>query len=224
MLADGGTLFLDEVGDMSLKTQAKFVKTLVAQKFEPLGSSELLPFDVRIIAATSKNLKDMISKGKFKEDLFFKLNVIPMHIPPLRERTEDIPLLINYFLKNYSLEYGKKPKTMSEEALPAFLNYAWPGNVSELMNVIERFVIMVEDEEIGIPHLSLLVETREHEHIPGIRSHPSLGQATQLFEKKFIHEALLKNNWNMAKTAADLAVKQEVLKEKIRSYRITFLD
>lgn len=224
MLADGGTLFLDEIGDMSLKTQAKFVKTLVAQKFEPLGSSDTLSFDTRIIAATSKNLKDMISKGKFKEDLFFKLNVIPMHIPPLRERTEDIPLLISYFLKNYSLEYGKKPKTMSKEALPAFLNYAWPGNVSELMNVIERFVIMVEDEEIGIAHLNLLVETREHEHIPGMRSHPSLNQAIQLFERKFIHQALIKNNWDVAKTAADLAVKQEALKEKIKSHRITFLD
>ncbi len=224
LLADGGSLFLDEIGEMSLKTQAKLVKAVVEQKFEPLGSGEAVTFDARFIAATSENPKDLISKGRLREDLFFKLNVIPMHIPALRERPEDIPLLIHYFLRFYSLEYGKKPKTMNAEALKAFLNYHWPGNVSELMNVIERFVIMVEDEEIGISHLSLLVETREQEQVPGSHPFPTLSQATRIFERKFIHRALIKNNWDMSKTAADLFLRPEALKEKIKAYKITFLD
>jgi two-component system nitrogen regulation response regulator NtrX len=224
LLADGGTLFLDEIGDMSLKTQAKLVKAVIEQKFEPLGSNDAVKFDARIIAATSKNPKDLISQGKFREDLFFKLNVIPMHIPPLRERTEDIPLLIHYFLKYYSLEYGKKPKTMTKEAQKAFLNYPWPGNVSELMNVIERFVIMVEDETIGVAHLNLLVETREQEQTPGLQPFPSLGQATRRFERKFILRTLLKNNWDVPKTAAELDMRPDALKDKIKDYQITFLD
>ncbi len=168
LLADGGTLFLDEIGDMSLKTQAKLVRVIEEGKFEPVGSSEPVAVDTRILAASSRNLKDLIAKGRFREDLFFKLNVIPLNIPPLRERVEDIPLLIDYFLEYFSTEYGKKPKTMDPEAEKAFLNYSWPGNVSELMNVIERFVIMVPDDEISASHLALLVETREIEHLPGI--------------------------------------------------------
>jgi two-component system nitrogen regulation response regulator NtrX len=222
--ADGGTLFLDEIGDMSLKTQAKLVKAIVTQKFEPLGSPETVAFDTRVIAATSKNLKDLILKGKFKEDLFFKLNVIPMTIPPLRERTEDIPLLIHYFLRYFSAEYGKKPKTMGREAMKAFLNYTWPGNVSELMNVIERFVIMVEDDEIGVSYLNLFVEARELESMPGLHNHLTLGQAALLFEKKFIHRALTKNRWDLAKTSAELDLNTEALKEKIKAFNITLFD
>ena len=222
--ADGGTLFLDEIGDMSLKSQAKLVKAIVTQKFEPLGSPETVAFDTRVIAATSKNLKDLILKGKFKEDLFFKLNVIPMTIPPLRERTEDIPLLIHYFLRYFSAEYGKKPKTMGREAMKAFLNYTWPGNVSELMNVIERFVIMVEDDEISVSHLNLFVEARELESMPGLHNHLTLGQAALLFEKKFIHRALTKNRWDLAKTSAELDLNTEALKEKIKAFNITLFD
>jgi len=222
--ADGGTLFLDEIGDMSVKTQAKLVKAIMSQKFEPLGSAETVAFDTRMIAATSKNLKDLIVKGKFKEDLFFKLNVLPMTIPPLRDRTEDIPLLVNYFLRYFSSEYGKKPKSMNREAMKAFLNYSWPGNVSELMNVIERFVIMVEDEEIGVSHLNLLVEARELETMPGLHNHPTLGQAAQLFEKRFIHRALTKNHWDLARTAAELDLDAAALKEKIKGHNITLFD
>ena len=224
LLADGGTLFLDEVGDMGLKSQARLLRALVEQKFEPFGSGETVSFDTRLIAATSKNLKDLISRGAFKENLFFRLNVIPMHIPPLRERPEDIPLLVRYFLRFYSLEYGKKPKRISAEALQAFVNYAWPGNVSELMNVIERFVIMVDDEEIGPDHLGLLVETREQVEIPGLGSVSSLSQAAQMFERKFIHRVLAKNLWDVDKSAAELAIGPETLREKIKTHKITFLD
>ncbi|MHB8093804.1 MAG: sigma-54-dependent transcriptional regulator [Candidatus Aminicenantales bacterium] len=224
LLADRGTLFLDEICDMSLKTQAKLVRIIEEEKFEPVGSSEPIHADARIVAASSKSLKDLISKGRFREDLFFKLNVIPLNIPPLRERVEDIPLLIEYFLDYFSSEYGKKQKTMNAEAEQAFLNYSWPGNVSELMNVVERFVIMVPDDEINASHLTLLVETREIENLSGILETRSLETARVQFERKYIHRALLRNGWNLPRTAGELKIEEEILKNKIRDYSITLID
>ncbi|MBM3295500.1 MAG: sigma-54-dependent Fis family transcriptional regulator [Candidatus Aminicenantes bacterium] len=221
LLADGGTLFLDEIGEMSLKTQAKLVRAIIAQRFEPLGGAEPVAFDARIIAASSRDLKDLIHRGKFKEDLFFKLNVIPLKIPPLRERTEDIPLLIAYFLRTYAAEYGKRPKTMHKDALKAFMNYAWPGNVSELMNVIERFVIMVEEEEIGPGHLALLVETREAEGIPADRP---LSESVGRFERKIIRSALVRTDWDLDRAAGALGLTVEALRDKVEAYGITFMD
>jgi len=221
LLADGGTLFLDEVGDMSPKVQAKLVKALIEQTFEPLGASEPVAFDTRIIAATTRNLKDLIVKGKFREDLFFKLNVIPMAIPSLRERTEDIPLLIDYFLRYFASVYGKKPKTMSAEALNVFVSYSWPGNVSELMNVIERFVILVEDEEIGAAHLNLLVETREHEAGTGLRIQAPLAAALSEFERTHIRRALLHNRWDISRAAAELDLEPDALAARVKALHIT---
>jgi two-component system nitrogen regulation response regulator NtrX len=223
LLAEGGTLFFDEISDMNLKTQAKVVRIIKEKKFEPLGSNEFITVDTRIIAATKRNIKTLIAKGKFREDLFFKLNVIPMVIPPLRERKEDIPLLIEHFLKYFSTEYGKKKKSMSKKAMAAFLNYSWPNNVSELINVIERFVIMVEDEEIKASHLSLLVEPRESEHAPGFDKNRPLKQASEQFEKEYIHEALIRHDWDMSRTASDLKVSRGRLSEKIKKLGITFL-
>jgi two-component system nitrogen regulation response regulator NtrX len=222
-LADGGTLFLDEIDTMSLRTQARLAQIIDEQNFEPLGSNESVPVDVRFIAATSKNLKELIAKGKFREDLFLKLNVIPMVIPPLRDRREDIPLLIDHFLKYFSIEDGKKKKTMSKEAMEAFLNYPWPGNVSELINVIERFVIMVPDEEIRASHLSLLVESREAQRLPGSNKNQSLRQAKGLFEREYIHKALIKNKWDLSKAASDLKIEKNELNKKIKIFGITFL-
>jgi two-component system nitrogen regulation response regulator NtrX len=223
MLADGGTLFLDEISNMSLKTQAKIARIIKEKKFEPLGSNESITVDTRLIAATNKNIKNLIANGKFREDLFLKLNIIPMVIPPLRERKEDIPLLIEHFLKYFSLEYGKKKKSMSKKAMTAFLNYSWPSNVSELINVIERFVIMVQDEEIKASHLSLLVEPRESEYSPGFNKSRPLKQATKQFEKDYIHKALIRHNWDISETASDLNVDRERLNEKIKKMGITFL-
>ncbi|UCC41125.1 MAG: sigma-54-dependent Fis family transcriptional regulator, partial [Candidatus Aminicenantes bacterium] len=223
LLADGGTLFLDEIGDMSLKTQAKLVRAIEEHKFEPLGSSESTYFDTRIIAATNKNLRDLIALGQFREDLFFKLNIIPMVIPPLRERKKDIPLLIDHFLEFFYKEYGKKKKTMTKGAIKAFLNYSWPGNVSELVNVIERFVIMVHDEAIKSSHLSLLVEPRELQYIPGVNKDQSLEKASSQFEKEFIHKSLIKNKWDLSKTASNLRIEVNELNEKIKNLGITFL-
>ena len=166
-------------------------------------------------------LKDLIIKGKFREDLFFKLNVIPMTIPPLRERTEDIPLLIAYFLRYFASVYGKKPKTMSAEALKAFLNYSWPGNVSELMNVMERFVILVEDEEIGVAHLNLLVETREHEAGAGLQIQAPLAPALEHFERTHIRRALLRNKWDAARAAAELDMDKDALLLRIKALHVT---
>jgi len=223
LLADGGTLFLDEIGDMSLKTQAKLVRVIEEQKFEPLGSSDSIAINTRLIAATNKNLRELVVKGKFREDLFFKLNVIPMVIPPLRERKEDIPLLINYFLKYFSNEYGKKPKTMSKEAMKAFLNYSWPGNVSELINVIERFVIMVEDEEIKASHLSLLVEPREFQYISEENGYRPLKMARENFEKEYIHWVLINHSWDIAQTASVLKIDKKQLHQKIKDLGLSFL-
>lgn len=223
LLADGGTLFLDEIGEMSLKTQAKLVKAIEEGKFESLGSTESISSDVRIIAATDKNLRKLTASKKFREDLFFKLNVIPMFIPPLRERREDIPLLINYYLHYYSIETGKKKKVMSPEAMQAFVKYSWPGNVSELINVIERFVIMIKENEIQASHLYLLVEPRESQFISGLDDSLSLKAAREHFDREYIHNALIKNDWNLNKAAKDLKVEKSTLEANIRRLGIRFL-
>jgi two-component system nitrogen regulation response regulator NtrX len=223
LLADGGTLFLDEIGDMSLKTQSKLVRVIEEQKYEPIGSAEAISIGTRLIAATDKNLKQLIAKNKFREDLYFKLNVIPLYIPPLRERKKDIPLLINYFLQYFAEETGKKQKTMSKEAMEAFINYSWPGNVSELINVIERFVIMIKEDEIKAKHLSLLVEPIESQIAPSLAETESLENATVQFEKEYIHQALIKNKWDLTKAADELKIDRKRLNKKIIDFSITFL-
>ena len=220
--ADGGTLFLDEIGDMSLRIQDKLLGVIKEGKFEPLGSSDSVSTDVRIIAATNKNLKDLIAKGKLREDLYFKLNVIPLTIPPLRARKEDIPLLIKHFLEYFALEYAKKPKTMTPKAMSSFTNYSWPGNVSELINVIERFVIMIQDDQIKASHLPLLVELREAEFLKETEDQ-SLQQAELHFEREFIRKSLINHDWDVAKAAENLKIGAEELHVKIKTLGISFL-
>ncbi len=140
--ANGGTLFLDEVGDMSLKTQSKVLRTLDEQRFTPVGGADAITVDVRVIASTNKDLEEEISKGNFREDLFYRLNVIPFFVPPLRERKEDIPLLARYFLKEFAAAYGRRSREITDDAIQTLTRYSWPGNVRELRNVIERIVIM----------------------------------------------------------------------------------
>ncbi len=153
--AHGGTLFLDEVGDMSLKTQAKVLRALDEQRFEPVGAAESIQVDVRVVASTNKNLEEEIERGNFREDLFYRLNVIPFHVPPLRERVEDIRLLANHFLKEFTTAYGRKPKDLTEEALRAIEEYSWPGNVRELRNLMERIVIMNPQSRIDARHIPI---------------------------------------------------------------------
>src|SRR5437762_5895577 len=140
--ADSGTLFLDEVGDMSLKTQAKVLRTLEEQRFIRVGEDEAITVDSRVIAATNKNLEEEISRGNFREDLFYRLNVIPFFVPPLRERKEDIPLFTRHFLKELAVTYGRRPREITDDAIDVLMRYSWPGNVRELRNVVERIVIM----------------------------------------------------------------------------------
>jgi two-component system nitrogen regulation response regulator NtrX len=227
LLAYDGTLFLDEVGDLSLKTQSSLLRAISERSFEPIGAAAPLSFEGRVMAATSKSLRDLIAKGRFREDLFFKLNVITLTLPPLRERAEDIPLLIEHFLKHFAGEYGKKPKTMSPEALGAFLRYVWPGNVSELMNVIERFVIMVSEDVIDSSHLTLLVETRELEYFSEFfegRDDRTLDKAKEHFERRYIHEVLMRNGWDIPQSASDLKLGEAELRERIKTLNITFVS
>ncbi len=222
--ANGGTLFLNEINDMNLKTQAKLVSLVEEEKFDVPGLNYPLPVNVRIIAATSRNLKEQINRGLFREDLFFKLNVIPLIIPPLRERVEDIPLLVEHFLDYFAQEYGKKPKQMSPEAMEAFLHYMWPGNVSELMNVVERFVILVPEETITAEHLALLVEARELEIITPSLEGLSLKEVRQRFERHYIHRTLTRNKWDIKLTAQELGLNLEELESAIHRLNITFVD
>src|SRR6185295_13068519 len=147
-LADGGTLFLDEVGDMTLKTQAKVLRALQEQRVEPVGGTASVAVDVRVIAATNKDLELEIRRGNFREDLFFRLNVIPFQVPALRERREDIALLARHFMAEIASEYGRRPKQISPEAMDLLRGYGWPGNVRELRNTIERLVIMTAGDRI----------------------------------------------------------------------------
>jgi len=222
-LTDGGTLFLDEIADLSPKIQASLLGFMKEEKFEPIGSDDTIRSDVRIITATDKNLRQMIAEETFRKDLFYKLNIIPMVIPSLRERKEDIPDLIDYFLQYFSLESGKKRKTMNKEAMQAFINYSWPGNVSELINVIERFVIMVKEDEIHPNHLNLLVEPRESQFLPGFFENIPLSQAREQFEREYIHNALIRNEWDIPKAAHDLNLDPNALTETVKQLGINFL-
>src|SRR6266480_3181324 len=151
--ADGGTLFLDEIGDMSLRTQSKVLRVLEEQRFERVGSNVASNVDVRVVAATNKNLEQEISRGAFRQDLFYRLNVIPFYVPPLRDRREDIPTLANYFLREFSSGYSKKTRELSEAAMEILLRYPWPGNVRELRNLVERLVIVCPQARIEPHHL-----------------------------------------------------------------------
>src|SRR5204863_214711 len=148
-LADGGTIFLDEIGTMNPTLQSKLLRVLQEREIEPLGSERTEKIEVRVIAATNRNLRQMVADGKFQEDLFYRLNVIPIEVPPLRQRRDDIPMLIEHFIAVFSAENGKRLKAMSGEALAYFLAYDWPGNVRELRNMVERLVIMTTGEVIG---------------------------------------------------------------------------
>jgi two-component system nitrogen regulation response regulator NtrX len=154
--ADGGTLFLDEIGDMSLRTQSKVLRVLEEQRFEPVGSNQTVRVDVRVIAATNKDLEQEILHGRFRQDLFYRLNVIPFFVTPLRDRTADIPVLARHFLNEFSSAYGKKTSELSEGALEILLRYPWPGNVRELRNLVERLVIVCPQVRIEPHHLHAL--------------------------------------------------------------------
>jgi two-component system nitrogen regulation response regulator NtrX len=223
-LADGGTLFLDEVGDMTLKTQAKVLRVLQEHKVEPVGGTASVAVDVRVIAATNKRLEEEIRKGTFREDLFFRLNVIPFRVAPLRERREDVPLLARHFVAQISAEYGRRPKELTPDALDALAAHAWPGNIRELRNTIERLVIMSPGERIEARHLPapLLSSPEAGQPVPAPASSPeefaSLAAAREDFEKRYIWRKYQDCGGNMSRTAEALQVERSNLYRKMKGY------
>ena len=221
--AHGGTIFLDEIGDMSLKTQAKVLRVLQEQVMEPVGGSTRIRVDARVLAATNKDLPVEIRAGRFREDLYFRLNVVPIFVPPLRERVEDVALLADHFMAMLAREYGRRPKTFDPDAVAALQRYPWPGNVRELRNLVERLMIMVPGDRVSSRDLSFL----EH----GIVATPQAAVATATtiaplhdarddFEKQYILRALAAQQGNMSRTAEVLGVERSNLYRKMRAFGI----
>ena len=214
-LADEGTLFLDEVGDMSLTTQSKVLRVMETQEFQRVGGNKNIKVDVRIIAATNKDLIEEAKKGNFREDLLYRLNVIPISVPPLRERKEDIPAIVEHFLSYFAEEYGQKPKTITEDGLKALESYEWPGNIRELRNMIERLVIMTPSNMITTKNIMMISAARSDYFVFN-----TLKEARDSFEKDFIIKKLEENNWNISKTAEILDIERSNLHRKIKAYDI----
>ena len=221
-VADGGTLFLDEIADMSLKTQAKVLRVLQEQAMEAVGGTARIKVDTRVLAATNKDLQTEIRGGRFREDLYFRLNVIPIFVPPLRDRQEDIPLLADHFMAEFSREYGRRLKAFEPGARSALQRYPWPGNVRELRNVIERLMIMVPGESISAADLGFLdpggLARPTEPGAPGDR--PTLHEARDRFERDLILRTLAEQQGNMSRTADVLGVERSNLYRKMKTFGI----
>ncbi|HUU40908.1 MAG TPA: sigma-54 dependent transcriptional regulator [Desulfatiglandales bacterium] len=220
--ANGGMLFLDEIGDMSLKAQSKVLRILQEQRFERVGGNRTIKVDVRVIVATNKNLEKEIEKGAFREDLYFRLNVIPIRVPPLAERVEDIPELANEFLDQFSLDAKKERKYLSPDALELFKKYDWPGNVRELKNLIERMAIMCPGKVITAKDLPPPFNTfrNEESKLESFTSFDTLKEARETFEKFFIANKLKELGGNISKTAEAIGVERSNLHKKIKAYNL----
>ncbi|HSQ78607.1 MAG TPA: sigma-54 dependent transcriptional regulator [Nitrospirota bacterium] len=231
-LAHGGTIFLDEIADMSMATQAKVLRVLEGQEFQRVGGVKTLKSDVRVIAASNKNLAEEIKRGAFREDLYYRLNVIPLEVPPLREREDDIPRLVRHFLQEFSTEYGQKTKTIDDDALALFVRYRWPGNVRELRNIIERLIIMVpgpalKAQDVPPPLSSLQQERRAPVLSNGGRTghgHATLKDARAEFEREFIAQKLREYGGNVSRTADAIGVERSNLHRKIKALGIEIED
>jgi len=221
-LAHGGTIFLDEIGDMSLKTQAKVLRVLQEQVMEAVGGSTRIRVDARVVAATNKDLRAEIKGGRFREDLFFRLNVVPISVPPLRERREDISLLADHFMAMLAREYGRRAKRFETDAVEALQRYPWPGNVRELRNVIERLMIMVPGERVTARDLLFLDQSAGSVAVED--SSPAsimpLHDARDDFERQYILRALAAQQGNISRTADVLGVERSNLYRKMRSFGI----
>jgi two-component system nitrogen regulation response regulator NtrX len=217
-IADGATLFLDEIGDMSPRVQAKMLRVLEEQRFEPVGSNTPVKVDVRVISATNKPLAALIENGDFRADLFYRLNVIPFQIPPLRERLEDVPLLTEHFNHKFSSAYGRTPKEFTRESIEALQNYAWLGNVRELKNTIERVVIMVEKQKIAAADLPRFNASEE----PPASSFrfPSFKDATDAYQREFILHKLGEFDGNISKAADAMGVDRSHLYRRMKNLGI----
>ena len=219
-LAHQGTLFLDEIGDMSLSTQAKILRVLQEQRFQRVGGNRYIQVDVRVIAATNKNLEEEIRAGRFREDLYHRLNVIPIDVPPLRERLEDIPLLVEEFVEEFTKLRGYPRRKFSPEVMKAFEEYSWPGNVRELKNVVERLLILARSHVVELDDLRPPVWFGPREK-PKTPSFPqTLKEAREAFEKAFIEEKLEEFGWNISRTAEAIGLDRSHLHKKMRELGI----
>jgi two-component system nitrogen regulation response regulator NtrX len=221
-LADQGTIFLDEIGDMSQATQAKVLRVLEGQEFQRVGGTRTMKVEVRVVAASNKDLQAEIGRGTFREDLYYRLNVVPLEVPPLRERKEDIPVLVRYFLQEFAAEYGQKPKTIEPAALELFLRHPWKGNVRELRNFIERLMIMAPGPVItadDVPPLSG-PKAGDGTVTTARLDHATLKEARAAFEREFIIRKLRENRGNISKTADEIDVERSNLHRKIKALGI----
>jgi two-component system nitrogen regulation response regulator NtrX len=218
--ASGGTIFLDEIADMSLKTQAKVLRVLQEQVMERVGGTQRIKVDVRVVAATNKDLLAEIRAGRFREDLYFRLNVIPIFVPPLRDRQDDIALLADHFMALMATEYGRRPKRLAPEAIGRLQQYAWPGNVRELRNVIERLMIMVPGDTITAQDLAFLGHDDLRQAPVEIDASVPLSEARERFEREYILQALAAQNGNISRTADALGVERSNLYKKMKAFGI----
>jgi Nif-specific regulatory protein len=216
-LAKGGSIFLDEIGSLILESQGKLLRVLQEREIERLGGTKTIKVNVRLIAATNIELSDAVEEGLFREDLFYRLNVYPIYLPPLREREADLLLLADFFLEKYAKEYSKDIKRISTPAIDALVQYHWPGNVRELENVIERAVLLCEDQVIHSYHLPLTLQTAED---TGTQQATSLEDAVARFERELIIDALKVSRGNMRQAANALETTERIFGYKIKKYDI----
>jgi DNA-binding NtrC family response regulator len=223
-MANGGTFFLDEIGEMSPSLQVKLLRVLQEQKFEKVGGTKTVHVDVRIIAATNKNLTISINKGKFREDLYYRLNVIPIKVPPLKQRKSDIPLLIDYFMKKFRSEKQNLIKEFSNEALEDMMGFDWPGNVREVENVIKRLTILCDNEIVQVDdlpeHIQRKTRSLEPDEEDVLDKDLNLNEAVKDYEKRLILDALEKSNWVKTKAAKLLNINRTTLVEKIKKQNL----
>jgi DNA-binding NtrC family response regulator len=228
-VADGGSLFLDEIGNISLAMQSKLLRFIQEREFTPVGGTKLKKVDVRLVAATNSNLQEKIKEGTFREDLFYRLNIVPISLPPLRERKEDIPLLAMHFLKKYCQEMGKNPKVFSQMAMEMLMGYPWPGNVRELENIVERAVVMTEEDAILPQHLPLPMQERSegltfavpktNEELRELKRHLR-DKAVEEAERLFVLDALSRNDWNVTRSAKDVGMLRPNFQALMRKHNI----
>ena len=228
-VADGGTLFLDEIGNISPATQSKLLRVIQEREFTPVGGTKVKKVDIRLIAATNKDLPAMIKEGTFREDLFYRLNIVPLHLPPLRERPEDIPLLAQHFLEKYCRELGRKAKALSPVAVELLLRHSWPGNVRELENTMERIAVMTDEEVILPRHFPLpLQESPQAIAFEVPKTSDDLREAkknlrdkaVEEVEKLFVLGALSRNGWNVTRSAKDVGMLRPNFQALMRKYNI----
>jgi len=226
-VANGGTVFLDEIGNISLSIQAKLLRVLQEREFTPVGGTKAKKVDIRLIAATNKDLEKMIKEGTFREDLYYRLNIVPIYLPPLRERPDDIPLLAVHFLKRYSEEIGKTIKGFTPEAMERLMKYPWPGNVRELENVIQRTVVMLDEEMVKVEHLILPGQPEKpttespipmtSEELKEIKKQLR-EKAVEEIEKAFVINALNRNEWNVTRAAEEVGMLRPNFQALMRKY------